>query len=82
MNLTAAWNADYIDAQYERWKTDPHSLSREWRFFFEGFDLAASGIKPPAEAADLHQLLLLMKISCGGRPGFRPSFIATVISVI
>ena len=56
MNLTATWNADYIDAQYERWKSDPQSLSREWRFFFEGFDLAASGIKPPAEASDEDQL--------------------------
>jgi 2-oxoglutarate dehydrogenase E1 component len=50
MNFTAAWNADYIDAQYERWKSDPQSLSREWQFFFEGFELAASGLKPPAEA--------------------------------
>ena len=56
MNLTTAWNADYIDAQYERWKTDPDSLSREWRFFFEGFDLAAGGIKPTAEAVDEDQL--------------------------
>jgi 2-oxoglutarate dehydrogenase E1 component len=46
MNLTATWNADYIDAQYERWKSDPNSLSREWRFFFEGFELAAAGTKP------------------------------------
>ncbi len=52
MNLTAAWNADFIDSQYKRWKTDPHSLSREWRFFFEGFDLAASGMKPAGETAD------------------------------
>ncbi|MDX2499760.1 MAG: 2-oxoglutarate dehydrogenase E1 component [Deltaproteobacteria bacterium] len=48
MNLTAIWNADYIDAQYERWKSDPNSLSREWRFFFEGFELAAAGTKPAA----------------------------------
>ena len=46
MNLTATWNADYIDAQYERWKSDPNSLSREWRFFFEGFELAAAGTIP------------------------------------
>jgi 2-oxoglutarate dehydrogenase E1 component len=57
MNLTAAWNADYIDAQYERWKSDPQSLSREWQFFFEGFELAASGVKPPAEAVGEDQLL-------------------------
>jgi len=56
MNLTATWNADFIDSQYKRWKTDPHSLSKEWRFFFEGFDLAASGIQPAAEAVDEDQL--------------------------
>ena len=56
MNFTAAWNADYIDAQYERWKSDPQSLSREWQFFFEGFELAASGLKPPAEAVGEDQL--------------------------
>ncbi|MGD9301646.1 MAG: 2-oxoglutarate dehydrogenase E1 component [Desulfobacterales bacterium] len=56
MNLTATWNADFIDSQFERWKTDPHSLSREWRFFFEGFDLAASESKPAPEMVDEDQL--------------------------
>ena len=40
MNLTATWNADFIDSQYKRWKADPHSLSKEWRYFFEGFMLS------------------------------------------
>jgi 2-oxoglutarate dehydrogenase E1 component len=52
MNLTATWNADYIDAQYDRWKSDPESLSREWRIFFEGFELAAAGVKPVAGTID------------------------------
>ncbi len=56
MNLTVSWNADYIDAQYERWKSEPQSLSREWRFFFEGFELASDGLKPPAEVGDEKQL--------------------------
>jgi len=43
MNLTATWNADYIDAQYKLWKAEPEKLSREWRLFFEGFELAATG---------------------------------------
>jgi len=42
MNLTAAWNAEYIEAQYQRWKKEPHTLSEQWRFFFEGFELARS----------------------------------------
>jgi 2-oxoglutarate dehydrogenase E1 component len=51
MNLTATWNADYIDAQYKLWKTEPHRLSREWRLFFEGFELAASGHFTAADVA-------------------------------
>jgi 2-oxoglutarate dehydrogenase E1 component len=42
MDLTATWNAEYIDAQYQRWKTAPEELSQDWRFFFEGFELAVS----------------------------------------
>ncbi len=40
MNLTAAWNAEYIESQYQRWKKEPAALSEQWRFFFEGFELA------------------------------------------
>ena len=40
MNLTATWNAEYIDAQYKLWKSKPESLSREWRLFFEGVEFA------------------------------------------
>ena len=42
MDLSTAWNAEFIESQYQRWKADPASVSRDWRFFFEGFDL-----KPP-----------------------------------
>jgi 2-oxoglutarate dehydrogenase E1 component len=52
MNLTATWNAEYIDAQYKRWKTAPDELSRDWRFFFEGFELAVSEKTAAGEAVD------------------------------
>jgi 2-oxoglutarate dehydrogenase E1 component len=52
MNLTATWNADYIDAQYKLWKLEPEKLPREWRLFFEGFELAASGQIPAQEVTD------------------------------
>jgi 2-oxoglutarate dehydrogenase E1 component len=35
-------NADYIDAQYQRWKSDPNSLPEDWQYFFKGFELALS----------------------------------------
>jgi 2-oxoglutarate dehydrogenase E1 component len=55
MDLPETWNVDYIDAQYQAWKADPHSVSTDWRFFFEGFEIAASG-KPDISQADDMQL--------------------------
>ncbi len=52
MNLTATWNADYIDAQYRLWKEEPDKLSRDWRLFFEGFELAASSQVPPPKKSE------------------------------
>ena len=43
MALSEALNTDYIDGQYRLWKTDPEQVSPDWRFFFEGFELAATG---------------------------------------
>jgi 2-oxoglutarate dehydrogenase E1 component len=57
MDLAASWNAEYIEEQYKRWKADPTSVSSDWRFFFEGFELAASGAAEAAEGFDEQQLL-------------------------
>jgi 2-oxoglutarate dehydrogenase E1 component len=57
MDLAAAWNAEFIDEQYKRWKSDPASVSRDWRFFFEGFELAITGAPGAAEGFDEQQLL-------------------------
>ena len=43
MAINAAWNAEFIDTQYKLWKSDPAKVSKDWQFFFEGFELAASG---------------------------------------
>jgi len=43
MDVSETWNADYIDAQYRLWKSNPERMSQDWQFFFEGFELAASG---------------------------------------
>jgi 2-oxoglutarate dehydrogenase E1 component len=40
MKLTEALSADFIDQQYRLWKADPEKLSADWRFYFEGFELA------------------------------------------
>jgi 2-oxoglutarate dehydrogenase E1 component len=57
MDLSVAWNAEFIEAQYQRWKTDPHTVSRDWRIFFEGFELAAAGASEAARGDDEEHLL-------------------------
>lgn len=44
------WDAAYIESLYEQWKSDPGSVSRQWRLFFQGFELGA-GSRPSLEAA-------------------------------
>jgi 2-oxoglutarate dehydrogenase E1 component len=56
MDMPTTWNAEYVDAQYKQWKNAPQTLSREWRLFFEGFELAASGAMPTEDTADEEQL--------------------------
>ncbi|MBW1891222.1 MAG: 2-oxoglutarate dehydrogenase E1 component [Deltaproteobacteria bacterium] len=41
--LPETLNAEYIESQYAAWKDDPESVSRDWQYFFKGFDVAASG---------------------------------------
>ena len=57
MDLSTAWNAEFIEEQYKRWKADPSSVSSDWRFFFEGFELAASGVTETTKDFDEQQLL-------------------------
>ncbi len=57
MDLASGWNAEFIESQYKRWKADPTSVSRDWRFFFEGFELAASGAPEAVGGFDEEQLL-------------------------
>src|SRR3954453_18758870 len=37
------WNLDLIEANYQRWRTDPASVDDSWRPFFEGYELGQSG---------------------------------------
>lgn len=44
-NLSFAnrWNADLIDANYEKWQAGDSDLDPIWQAFFEGFELASQG---------------------------------------
>lgn len=50
-------NLDFIESQYAKWKSEPGALPQDWRFFFEGFELAASGRVEGFGAADAEQAL-------------------------
>ncbi|MGA7146768.1 MAG: 2-oxoglutarate dehydrogenase E1 component [Desulfobacterales bacterium] len=41
MNLSETLSKDYIESRYKQWKADADSVPRDWRFFFEGFEMAA-----------------------------------------
>jgi 2-oxoglutarate dehydrogenase E1 component len=59
MNLSQTLSADFIDAQYRRWKSDPSSLPEDWQYFFKGFEMA--GATGPADA-DPDQALRQAKV--------------------
>jgi len=57
MDLMETLNAKFIDTQYQSWKKDPNSVSGDWRFFFEGFEMAASDKPEAAAECDEDQIL-------------------------
>ena len=58
MDIPETLNMDFIDAQYKLWETDPSSVSRDWRFFFQGFELASNGLQRADAVCDEdHEML-------------------------
>jgi 2-oxoglutarate dehydrogenase E1 component len=57
MEIPETLNADYIDAQYRLWKADANSVSRDWQFFFQGFEIAAAGVTEKDNLRDEAQTL-------------------------
>jgi 2-oxoglutarate dehydrogenase E1 component len=47
------WNADFLEAEYQRFRQAPESVSPDLRAFFQGFDLALAGAGPktPSDSA-------------------------------
>jgi 2-oxoglutarate dehydrogenase E1 component len=52
MNVPETLNADYMASQYKRWKSDPDSVSKDWRYFFMGFEMATVEGTPSAAGTD------------------------------
>ena len=57
MDIPETLNAEFIDAQYRLWKADPNTVSRDWRFFFEGFEMAGAADPKVAAVCDEDQAL-------------------------
>jgi len=57
MDLAETLNAEFIDAQYKLWKADPNAVSRDWRFFFEGFEIAGAWVLKTEDVSNEEQTL-------------------------
>ncbi|MGA2225793.1 MAG: 2-oxoglutarate dehydrogenase E1 component, partial [Syntrophobacteraceae bacterium] len=57
MNYSLSLNSDLIDSEYKKWKSNPESVSREWRIFFDGFELAARPEQVSTGFCDKNELL-------------------------
>lgn len=57
MNVPFAMNAEFMDSQYQRWRADAGSVSREWQLFFEGFELGVGSEDKAAGIWDQRQVL-------------------------
>lgn len=57
MDLPETLNMDFIESQYTLWQNDPNAVSRDWRFFFEGFEIANAGALKAAMVCDQDQAL-------------------------
>ena len=40
MSLSSNVSPQWLEEQYQLWKSDPGQVSSDWQAFFEGFDLA------------------------------------------
>lgn len=57
MNISFSLNAEFMDLQYRKWKSDPGSVTREWQVFFEGFELGLQPERTGAGFCDKGELL-------------------------
>ena len=61
-DISPVLNVDFIEAMYEKWRADETSVSREWRVFFQGFELGSSMPPVAAEEPCEEDALLLVRV--------------------
>ena len=47
MSFPETYHLDLIESQYRQWKQDPGSVSKDWDFFFQGFELPQAECQVP-----------------------------------
>jgi len=57
MNFSFSLNAEFMDSQYRKWKSEPGSVSADWQAFFEGFELGLQPERTGAGFCDKGELL-------------------------
>ena len=59
LDFVSRVNADYVEAQYQRYRVDPSSVDERWALFFAGFEMAVdgNGRGPNADAPQLARAL-------------------------
>ncbi|NWK55448.1 2-oxoglutarate dehydrogenase E1 component [Verrucomicrobiaceae bacterium N1E253] len=49
-SVSARFNAELLEQQYDRWCEEPQSVDADWAAFFEGFELGVAQLKKRGEA--------------------------------
>jgi len=49
-SVSARFNAELLEQNYDQWCQDPQSVDSDWAMFFEGFELGVAQIKQRSEA--------------------------------
>jgi len=62
MSFPETYHLDLIESQYRQWKQDPGSVSKDWDFFFQGFEVAAGGMPGPTTAKSAAPASLQTKV--------------------
>ena len=62
MTISETFNVGYIEEQFKEWKKNPESVSRDWRYFFKGFEWASHDGLKAGELVPKDQTMLQAKV--------------------
>ena len=62
MNAFETYHAEFIEDQYRRWQDDPQAVPPDWRYFFQGFELARETGGPAGGQGDEERMLAQARV--------------------